>query len=234
MALKIALLEDEPYQARLILTLLEMAGYQCDHFESGEAFLDGIMASDYDLFILDWELPGISGMDVLKHLCEELRWETPVLFTTNRDDKEGIVAALQMGADDYMVKPIDHKELLARIVSLTRRLRKTPVDNHLQQFGDYKIDNRERKLTCRGEPVDLTSKEFDLAVCFFNDIGHILTREELLERVWGINADVTTRTIDTYVSRLRKKLGLVSGKGWQLRSIYHHGYRLVQESNHHA
>lgn len=227
--MKVALLEDEPYQARLIQTLLEMADYQCDHFESGEAFLDGVMASDYDLYILDWELPGISGMDVLRHIRQELRWEMPVLFTTSRDDKEDIVSALQLGADDYMIKPIDHKELLARIAALARRLKATPVDNHVQRFGQFEIDTRERKITCDDAPVELTAKEFDLTVCFFNDIGHILTREELLERVWGINADVTTRTVDTHVSRLRKKLGLIPEKGWQLLSIYHHGYRLVQE-----
>jgi len=224
---KIALLEDEPYQARLIQTLLEMSGYQCDHFDSGEAFLAGVDASKYDLFILDWELPGISGIEVLKRIRSELHWQTPVLFTTTRDDKEDIVTALQNGADDYMVKPIDHKEMLARINAMSRRCILTATEKHSKTFGDFVVDTQERKITNAGELVELTSKEFDLAVCFFNDIDHILTREALLEQVWGINVDITTRTVDTHVSRLRKKLGLIPETGWQLLSIYHHGYRLV-------
>jgi len=232
-SLKVALLEDEPYQARLIQTLLEMSGHQCDHFMTGEAFIDGVSGGSHDLFILDWELPGISGIEVLKRIRSELHWKTPVLFTTTRDDKEDIVTALELGADDYMVKPVDHKEMLARINAMVRRYSPPLIDKQQLDFGEYAIDLRERKIEKYGEVVELTAKEFDLAVCFFKDIGHILTRESLLEQVWGINADITTRTVDTHVSRLRKKLGLIPENGWQLASIYHHGYRLTQDSEEH-
>ena len=228
--MKIALLEDEPYQARLIQTLLEMSGHQCDHFASGEVFFDGVDGVSYGLFILDWELPGMSGIEVLQRIREEFHWKTPVLFTTSRDDKDDIVTALELGADDYMVKPVDHKEMLARISAMARRYSPSAVDTPQMTFGEYLVDSRERKILKNGVAIELTAKEFDLAVCFFKDIGHILTRESLLERVWGINADITTRTIDTHVSRLRKKLGLIPESGWQLSSIYHHGYRLTHAS----
>ena len=228
--MKIALLEDEPYQARLIQTLLEVSGHQCDHFASGEAFLDGVDGVSHGLFILDWELPGISGIEVLQRIREEFHWKTPVLFTTSRDGKEDIVTALELGADDYMVKPVDHKEMLARISAMARRYSPSAIDTPQMTFGEFLIDSRERKILKNGMEIELTAKEFDLAVCFFKDIGHILTRESLLERVWGINADITTRTIDTHVSRLRKKLGLIPESGWQLASIYHHGYRLTHVS----
>ena len=226
--MKIALLEDEPYQARLIKTLLEMSGHHRDHFSTGEEFLDSVDGDSYGLFILDWELPGISGIGVLQRIRQQYCWQTPVLFTTTRDDKEDIVTALEMGADDYMVKPVDPKEMLARITAMARRYSSAAIDVQQLALGAFVIDVRERTITSAGKLVNLTSKEFDLAVCFFNEIGHILSRESLLETVWGINADITTRTIDTHVSRLRKKLGLAPENGWQLESIYHHGYRLTR------
>ncbi|VAW87271.1 Phosphate regulon transcriptional regulatory protein PhoB (SphR) [hydrothermal vent metagenome] len=205
-----------------------MSDHHCDHFSSGEAFLDGVDGDSHDLFILDWELPGISGIEVLKHIRCEWYCKIPVLFTTTRDDKEDIVMALELGADDYMVKPVDHKEMLARISAMVRRYSSSSIEEQPSVFGEYTVDIRERKILNRGVEVELTAKEFDLAVCFFNDMGHILTRESLLGLVWGINADITTRTIDTHVSRLRKKLGLIPENGWHLESIYHHGYRLIR------
>jgi len=227
--LKIALLEDEPYQARLIQTLLEVGDHLCDHFITGEDFLDAVGGGNYELFVLDWELPGISGIEVLRRIRCELNLKAPVLFTTNRYVRDDIVTALELGADDYMVKPVDHKEMLARISAMARRYSPPATDAPQVTFGEYVVDSRERKLLKNGMAIELTTKEFDLAVCFFKDIGHILTRESLLEQVWGVSADITTRTVDTHVSRLRKKLGFTPGSGWQLASIYHHGYRLIHD-----
>jgi DNA-binding response OmpR family regulator len=150
----------------------------------------------------------------------------PVLFATARDAEEDVVAALTGGADDYVVKPLRRQELLARVDALGRRARAATPHAERLEAGAIVIDLGRRVVTRNGEPVDLTQKDFDLAVFLFRNVGQLVSRGHILESVWGRSADLNTRTVDTHISRLRSKLGLTPEHGWRLSAIYQHGYRL--------
>jgi len=228
--LKIALLEDDLDTGAIIKLWLESAGHECEHYETGEQFIDNTQGKGFDLYILDWMLPDISGIDVLRWLRDNVGWETPVLFVTARDSEEDIVHALETGADDYMVKPVKQNELLARITALHRRIKgsspRETVD--IQTIGPFIINGHERSISLNGELIELTQKEFDLAIYLLHNVGRLLSRGHILEEVWGRSAEINTRTVDTHVSRLRNKLKLVPENGWRLNAIYQHGYRLEQ------
>ena len=224
--MKIAVLEDDQSMAKMISIFLESADHSSETFNTGEIFIDRIQKDDFDLFLLDWELPDTNGIEILKWIRKNIGWEKPVLFMTGRDSKEDIVTALENGADDYMVKPVDRQEFLARVNALVRRI--AAADHQLDkiEFDEFTIHISDRKISRAGTNIDLTPKEYELAVMLFKSGGRLLPREEILRTIWGIKAEINTRTVDTHISRIRKKLLLEPGKGWRLSSIYHHGYRL--------
>jgi two-component system response regulator RegX3 len=226
---RIALLEDDDDQAELIQLWLKEAGHVCSRFALSQAFLKDQQHNSYDLLILDWELPDMDGLQVLKRLRATLDWPVPVLFVTQRDQKQDIVAALESGADDYMAKPIHKKEMLARVNAVVRRTKEDYDDGGQKLcFEPYELDLNRRVVTIRGEEVKLRNKEYELVVFLFRNIGHVVSRNHLLESVWGTSPDINTRTIDTHMSRIRGKLSLNPENGWRLTSIYQHGYRLEQ------
>lgn len=224
--MKIALLEDEVEQAQNLSDLLTQNQHSCDCFHTGKSFLYAVLHSSYDLLILDWQLPDMEGTEVLKQIRAELNWRVPVLFLTQRDSEADIITALDAGADDYLVKPARPGELTARVHALGRR---TSGETEVQEalvVGPYSIDLSRRTIVHQGEEVTLTDKDFDLAVFMFQNIGRLLSRNFLLERVWGISSDINTRTVDTHVSRLRRKLDIKAENGFRIKTIYQHGYRL--------
>jgi DNA-binding response OmpR family regulator len=152
----------------------------------------------------------------------------PVLFTTARDAEADIVQALKAGADDYLVKPLRKQELLARVEALGRRARPKPRAAEHLKVAEFDVDVDRRVVTRHGAEMDLTQKDFDLAVFLFRNVGNLVSRGHILESVWGRTSDLNTRTVDTHVSRLRSKLGLVPENGWKLSAVYQHGYRLEQ------
>jgi DNA-binding response OmpR family regulator len=180
----------------------------------------------FDLFILDWEVPDMPGIDVLAWIRRSLNDPIPVLFTTAREAEEDIVAALSAGADDYIVKPLRKQELLARVEALGRRGRPKARGQEKLEVGDIVIDVSRREVTRRGAPVELTQKDFDLAVFLFRKLGQLVSRGHILETVWGRSADLNTRTVDTHVSQVRKKLDLHVETGYRVVPIYNYGYRL--------
>jgi DNA-binding response OmpR family regulator len=140
------------------------------------------------------------------------------------------VTVLQYGADDYLVKPLRKLELLARIDAVVRRTRPAGGSDEAAEFGEFHVDAARRSITRRGEAIDLTQKDFDLAVFLFRNQGRLLSRNHLFEAVWGKSTEINSRTIDTHVSRLRTRLGLAPENGWRLASVYQHGYRLERLS----
>ncbi|MCX7892754.1 MAG: response regulator transcription factor [Burkholderiales bacterium] len=224
--MRIALLEDDLAQADLVKLWLGGAGHAADAATRSRALRREVARESFDLYVLDWELPDMPGIEVLGWLRRNVPEPVPVLFATAREAEEDIVAALSAGADDYVVKPLRKQELVARVSALARRARAAATTSQRMAAGDIVIDLGRRVVTRGGVPVDLTQKDFDLAVFLFRNLGQLVSRGHILESVWGRTADLNTRTVDTHVSRLRSKLGLTPENGWRLSAIYQHGYRL--------
>jgi DNA-binding response OmpR family regulator len=225
------LLEDDAEQGLLLKKWLTAHGHDCEHFESSRLFLQQIRRESFDLLILDWLVPEISGLEVLDWIRENLDWRIPVIFVTAMDREEDIVEALERGADDYMTKPVRERELLARLNALARRASAVDETRAVLDFGTFRIDQQARTVEREGRRIELTQKEYELAVFLFRNCDRVLSRGHILQSVWGRNPDLNTRTVDTHVSRLRTKLGMNSCAEWRLNSIYQHGYRLERQSS---
>lgn len=218
-----AVIEDSRSQAEVLKALLKSEGHQVEVFADGGSCLEAIKTRSFDFFVIDWNLPDIGGDEVLKRIREHCGWDVPVVFCTGRTDEEAASDILRLGADDYIPKPIRYMEFMARIHALLRR-RKPRVS--ILNFGGIEIDLEGRRIRLAGVDVDLTQREFELAVILLQNIGRVLSRDELLTSVWSRDAGVDTRTVDTHASRLRKKLGLAGESGLMLSSVYGQGYRL--------
>lgn len=227
--MRIVILEDDSDQADLLVAWLEEAHHQCTVYNDGNAFIRAYKKDSFDLVLLDWNVPKISGLEVLQHLREHLDALVPVVFITQRDAEEDIVRALEAGADDYMAKPVRQRETMARVIAIARRMGygdENTADNY--QHAPYRIDTKLRKVYLNDAEVDMTQKEYELTLFLFKNIGRVISRGHLLEMVWGTSSKLNTRTVDTHVSRLRTKLDLEAQDHWQLTSVYRHGYRLEQ------
>lgn len=219
----IGVLEDDPAQLELILALLEEGQHTARGFGLAQTFQEGLKRETFDLVLVDWVLPDGTGGEVIEWVRANIGWHLPVIVVTAQEDEETVVAALQAGADDYIVKPPKPLELLARVSSALRRAR--PNMLAVLRVGDYEIDVQRERVSVAGEPVTMTQKEFDLSVVLFQNLGKILSRDFLLDKVWGKTVDVDVRTVDTHVSRLRRKLSLDGSRGWKLAPVYGFGYR---------
>ncbi len=230
--MRIAYLEDDPDQARLIRLWLEDAGHQVTSFQAGRDLVRVLRSESFDLLILDWMVPDMTGIEVLDWTRSHYDWNMPVLFCTQKNSEDDIVRALEAGADDYMEKPLNQRELVARVGALQRRMLLGRSNSQSLDFEPYTIDLANRTITLHDEPIELTQKEYDLAVFLFKNLGRAISRGHILDTVWGMSPDLNTRTVDTHISRLRKKLRFGSETGWGLTSIYQHGYRLDQANPH--
>ena len=226
---RILLVEDEP---GLVLTLtdrLSSEGYEVDAAEDGEAGLQRALNDGYDLIILDVMLPRRSGTEV----CQEIRKrdiQTPILMLTARSQILDKVVGLKLGADDYLTKPFEVPELLARIEALLRRARRTPADKpgaDVYQFGDVTVNFRSAEVKRNGTLLELSAKEFQLLKYFIEHRGATLSRDELLNEVWGYDALPSTRTIDVHVAWLRQKLEPNARRPQFIITIHGLGYKFV-------
>jgi two-component system, OmpR family, response regulator RegX3 len=224
--MRIAVLEDDVVVGTAMQHWLEAAGHTVHNFISGKAIVREAARESFDLFMLDWHVPDLSGEEVLRWLREKQLSTVPVLFATSRDSEADIVAALLAGADDYMVKPVRRLELLARVEALLRRTRAKQSEVEPICIGPYVINLLDRIVTLDGQAVEMTDKEFDLTLFLFRNIGQLTSRGHITESVWGRSSDVQSRTVDTHVSRVRKKLELGAPRGVRLTPVYNFGYRL--------
>ncbi|MBI3472958.1 MAG: response regulator transcription factor [Candidatus Solibacter usitatus] len=203
---KILLVEDEPGLVMTLTDRLQGEGYLVDSAMDGESGLTQASGNAYDLIILDVMLPRKSGLDI----CRKLRQGgvgTPVLMLTARSQIVDKVVGLQIGADDYMTKPFDMMELLARIEALLRRApAKAGKASPSYQFGSVHVDFRSAEVTREGKPLALSAREFHLLRYLIEHRGSTLSREELLKEVWGYDAGTTTRTVDVHMAWLRQKV----------------------------
>ena len=206
---------------------LEEEGHQVTVHADGTKFVRGYSIDSYDLVMLDWMVPNMNGLDVLKHLRDQLDPVVPVVFITQRDAEEDIVSALKHGADDYMTKPVRHKETMARVNAIARRVGYGEANvAETYSLAPYDIDTKQRSVSYNGNIVEMTQKEYELTLFLFKNMGRVISRGHLLEMVWGTSSQVHTRTIDTHISRLRTKLNIDNEPDWKLTSVYRHGYRL--------
>ena len=223
--MRIALVEDDPTQAEQMKEWLSGAGYNTHWFANGDAFTQALRRESFDLILLDWNLPDTTGIELLNQI-RAMETQLAVIFTTSRDDEADIVAALQNGADDYLVKPTRRAETLARIAAVVRRTIKYNDETTVSEYPPFTLDSEHFTVRFEDEQIQLTPKEFELTHFLFTNQGRLLSRNHILEAVWGISSDLTTRTVDTHVSKVRRKLGLKPDRGWRLASIYQYGYRL--------
>lgn len=203
---------------------LGAAGHSFSTFGSVVAAIEGLKVGHFDAFLIDWLLPDGTGGDLLRWIRQNRGWSMALLVLTAQDDEATVVEALQAGADDFVIKPPKRRELLARLVAVARRT--SPKGLQVLHLGAYEIDIARNTLSIDGVIQILTQKEFDLAVCLFQSPAKLLCRDHLLNKVWGLNASPDSRTVDTHISRLRKKLLLNGSKGWKLAPVYGIGYRL--------
>ncbi|CAG2134385.1 response regulator transcription factor [Cupriavidus plantarum] len=226
--MRIASVEDDESQAEQIRTLLDEAGFNCTSFATGSAFLRALRDQVFDLLVIDWQLPDMSGYEVVSWVRQQSGRLPPVLFVTSRVDEADIVAGLAVGADDYMGKPIRPGELVARVRALLRRAYPEAQQEQLVRQGVYVLDARARTVTLSGDAIELSPREFDLALFLFRNIGRLLSRDVVEQAVWGRTMDAGSRTLDTHISRLRIKLALRPDNGVRLTSVYSHGYRFEE------
>ena len=214
--IRILIVEDEKPIAELLHMSLTAAGYSCECLDNGTAAADAVMNKRYDLILLDVMLPGIDGFELMEYLAP---LDIPVIFITARSAVKDRVRGLKLGADDYIVKPFEISELLARMETVLRRCHKTDTRITL---GDVAVDTQSRVVTKAGRQIPLTAKEYSLLLFFLQNKNIALFRETIYERVWENDYMGDSRTVDLHVQRLRKKLG------WEDRitAVYKVGYRL--------
>jgi DNA-binding response OmpR family regulator len=218
----ILVVDDERHIVDLLRLYLEKEGFAVLAASDGDQALALHARHDPDLVILDLMLPGKDGFEV----CRELRRraETPVLMLTARDDDIDAIVGLELGADDYVTKPFNPRALLARVKAILRRTEATSRGGRPIEVGLLRIDPRRREATMAGRRIDLRSREFDLLVALARDPGVVLTRDALLEDVWGTDFPGETRTVDVHVSEVRRKL---RPDGPAIETVRGLGYRLV-------
>jgi len=231
---KILVIEDDRELIDLLTLHLNAEGYQVAAAADGEAGLRAFQAGDYGLVILDWMLPTLSGIDVLREIrASDSR--TPVLMLTARNEEADKVLGLELGCDDYLTKPFSIRELATRIKVLRRRIERAEEmarissGDRIMDLGPLKIDHGKRKVQINGEPVQLTVKEYDLLYTLAARPGRTFSRRQLLDLVWDQDSDVYEHTVNSHVNRLRNKVENNPNRPRLILTVWGIGYRFTEE-----
>ena len=219
----VLLVEDEHSIGSLVRSYLQRDGYRVVWVRSGEEALVELARHAVRIVVLDIGLPAMDGFEVCRRM--RARSRVPILMLTARDEEPDRVLGLELGADDYVPKPFSPRELVARIRAILRRVEQPRTEQRLA-LGPIALDRDAREATVAGETVDLTAKEFDLLAYLAENAGIVLSREQLLDRVWGMTYAGGTRTVDVHVAQLRRKLGLPGA----IRTVRGAGYKAVRAS----
>lgn len=221
----VLVVEDEPAQREVLIYNLEADGFEVERAETGDEALLAVEETAPDIIILDWMLPGVSGIEICRRLKSNLETRAiPIIMLTARGEEADRVRGLETGADDYVVKPYSVVELMARVRTQLRRVRPATVGERLQ-FEDILLDSETHKVTRDGHLLKLGPTEFRLLTTFMEKPGRVWSREQLLDRVWGRDIYVDTRTVDVHVGRLRKSLSEHGGSD-PIRTVRGAGYAL--------
>jgi DNA-binding response OmpR family regulator len=223
---RILLVEDDEAHASAVDKSLHLSGHEIFKVGDGEGAVEFLMENLVDLVILDWALPKMSGLDVLHWIRAHLGSGPGVLFLTSKLLEVDIVTAFEAGADAYVVKPFRLVELSVRVDALLRRCKPDDAAQRILRVADYVLDLSERSVSLGGENIGLTEREFELAASLFGNLGRVISRDLLAKIAWGKEHEIASRTIDTHIYRIRRKLQLNPKNGLRLTTVYTRGYRL--------
>jgi DNA-binding response OmpR family regulator len=223
---KILIVEDEPNMVAGLRDNFEYEGYEVITAPDGVAGLERALNEAPDLVILDVMMPRMSGLDVCKQL-KSMRPSVPIIMLTARGQEVDKVVGLELGADDYVTKPFSIRELLARVKAVLRRTRSLPKEQDRYSFGDVEVNLRSCQVSRQGKAMDFSSKEFELLKYFLCHPGETLSRDRLLEEVWGYGRFPTTRTVDAHIVRLRQKIEPKPEEPRFILTVHGTGYKFV-------
>lgn len=220
--MKILIVEDEIELSEILTVLLEQQKYSVDQVHDGEKGEDYALCDIYDLIILDIMLPKQSGLKVLKAIREN-DLSVPVLLLSAKSELDDVVSGLDMGADDYLTKPFESKELLARVRALSRR--KSEFIGEFLEYGETKLNKETHELSCQGQKIQLSLKEFEILALLIENQKQIIPKGRFIEKIWGYDNEAEYNTVEVYISFLRKKL-LAVNSSIQIKAARGVGYRL--------
>jgi DNA-binding response OmpR family regulator len=223
----ILIVEDEPAMQLGLKDNLEMEGYHVDIESDGEAGLKKIKTGTHDLILLDVMLPKISGFDICKS-ARAAGVKTPIILLTARGEEIDKVLGLELGADDYITKPFSVRELLARVKAMLRRNQGgSPGETSLVRIGQLQINFSGFEARHENEDVKLSHKEFEILLYLFKNKNKVISRDDLLGKVWGYEEQITTRTVDNFISRIRQKVEVNANQPKVILTVHGSGYKMV-------
>lgn len=224
---KILVCDDEKSILNMLKMLLEKEKYEVICVENGKEVIEVLKNQIPDLIILDVMLPDESGFDILKKISP--MYKIPIIMLTAKNDIIDKVLGLEFGADDYITKPFDTRELIARVKALLRRMEEVKVNKNIYSFGELTVNFDQKIVKKKGKIVNLTPKEFDLLKVLIEAKGSVLTRDELLDKVWGYDYYGDTRTVDIHILRLRKKIEDDTQRPTYIQTVFGFGYKFAIE-----
>jgi len=227
MGMKIAILDVDEAARALTQKILSNEGFECSAFSGGRALVRALHQESFDFFVIDWDSPDLAVLNVVEWIRNHIGAQPPVLLLTKNGNDEDLVAGLKAGADDFLAKPLQPQVLLARVHALARRAA-ILVTRTAEIFGPFEFELASRTVRRGGAAVHVTPKEFSLALLLFRNLNQAISRAYIFETIWGMNAGLSTRTLDIHVSKIRSKLELKPPAEYCLSPVYGYGYRLEE------
>lgn len=224
--MRIAIADDDGASLAFLENVVTSLGHISAKFADGERLSAALLRDTFDLVMLDWNMPGKSGFEVLQWMQTTIENPPPVVMLTARTAKRDVTDALNAGADDYICKPEDEEVIAARIAAVLRRSNGSSSMDKIAEYGGYRLDRMAQTIRYNGVDIVLTAKEFELADLLFRNRDRTLSRAYIMETIWRTSADLATRTLDMHISRVRSKLSLRPENGFRIFTVFGYGYRL--------
>lgn len=224
--MRIAIADDDAASLAFLENVVIGMGHICAKFGDGERLSAALLRDTFDLVMLDWNMPGKSGLQVIEWMQSTVENPPPVIMLTARTAKRDVTDALNAGADDYICKPEEESVIAARIAAVLRRANGSASMDKIVEYGGYRLDRMAQIIRHDGADIVLTAKEFELADLLFRNRDRTLSRAYIMETIWRTSADLATRTLDMHISRIRSKLNLRPENGFRIFTVFGYGYRL--------